>query len=434
MKALIIVANPRAGQFVVERLREIGCVETIVVTSSEEALCAARSRHADFDLVVLDLEVCDGLQLCRRLSALLTGAPIVACCAHATDDVLAQVYEAGAHDLVTTPFHGRELSLRAGAALRLREEQTRRMLHQRRLVHRARQLEKSKRELESTVCVDQLTGIANRRHFDSMLRAEWRRATRNHSNVSLVFFDIDDFHRFNERYGHVGGDACLARVARTLAHGLRRASDVLARFGGEEFVAVLADTSVDGACVVAERLRANIEELQIPHAASTCGSVLTLSAGVATRVATGDDTPESLVEAADAALYRAKHDGRNRCRADGVDAEHVSITRRPWPPCPVVVLDPLLVQRVPSFLATTRAELSAMRVVGTNVQQLRATAARIRRASSSLGFEDIAALVVGIDEHAQRGDGVAALDAIAQLAWYVDHVQVVYRRAAAAAG
>ena len=430
MQALIVDSDPLARDTVARLLRDVGCVRSIAVSSGDEALCCARANQSDLDLIVLDLELpdLDGFLACRRLSALLAGVPIIACCKRADSETLGKAYEAGAHDLVGKPFDEREVALRASAALRIREERTRRSLHEQRLVQWARQLEKSKRDLESTVCIDPLTGVANRRHFDSVLRAEWRRAMRDQTPLSLVFFDLDDFHAFNDRYGHVGGDACLAHVASALAHGLRRASDVLARYGGEELVAVLPDTDATGACAVAERLRARVEALDLPHAGSRCTTRVTVSAGAATRIPADGLTIEELVRAADAALFCAKREGRNCCRADAVDAQDIAVHRQPWPTCPVVELDPVLVQRVPRFLATARALTNQLR--GADAKRAEACAQQLIRTARTLGLDAVVELSSHVAAAAERGDASGLVAAVEQLAWYVEHVHVVYRRAA----
>lgn len=431
MFAIIVEPEPHAGALVRSTLREIGCTP-VVFSTAEEALCSARARQAEIDLIVLSLELpdTDGLQTTRRLAALLTGVPIITCSSCTDEDVITAAFAAGAHDFVGKPLRRGELAVRAKAALRVRDERLRRARHEQRLVDWARQLEKSKRDLESAVCIDPLTGIANRRHLDSLLRAEWRRAARDGDPLSVVLIDVDEFHAFNERYGHVGGDGCLARIANALAHTLRRASDVLARYGGEEFVAVLPNTDAAGACVVAERLRARVEELQISHAGSSCGQVLTISAGVATRIPTSSTSPEDLVQAADAALFRAKREGRNCCRAEGVDARTVSVQRQPWPTCPVVMLDPILVQRVPRFLESSRDDLDTLRGASlVDVGRGRSVATRIRRAAKSLGFDELAEIATRTE--AQIGAAPDAARAhIDELVWYVEHVRVVYRKSA----
>lgn len=204
-----------------------------------------------------------------------------------------------------------------------------------RLRARVRELERSNDELTRIVCKDPLTGLANRRHFDEVLRTEWSRATRDEAPLSLVMLDLDYFHAMNERYGHLGGDGCLKHVAEAMARCLRRPSDVVARYGGEEFAALLPATNLSGACVVAERLRACVEQLQLPHKGSRCSSVVTLSAGVATITPAPGGGCDLLVAAADVALFRAKHRGRNR------------ICANPVAPAPAACRPPLRISDLP---------------------------------------------------------------------------------------
>jgi diguanylate cyclase (GGDEF)-like protein len=178
-----------------------------------------------------------------------------------------------------------------------------------------RELEEKNRQLERLSTHDALTGIPNRRRFDATLEQEWRRATREASPLSLALCDIDYFKGYNDTYGHQEGDECLARVARALAETFRRPGDLVARYGGEEFVSVLPGTTQKGAAVLAERMRAAVEALQIPHRSSPLGSVVTISVGVATVVPPPGSEPESLVDLADRALYAAKQKGRNRVEA-----------------------------------------------------------------------------------------------------------------------
>jgi diguanylate cyclase (GGDEF)-like protein len=427
LKALIVDPDPAAAEVVRMVLEELGG-QVVVVRTGAAALRVAREPGADFDLVVLELELpdMDGLVACRRLCMVLAGVPVVVCHKRDDDDAVVQAFGAGAHDVVHKPIRRTELGARLRAALGIRDERRRREAHDRRVVAWARQIEKSRRDLESTACTDPLTGIANRRHFDSLLCEEWRRAARDHVPFSLVFFDLDEFHVFNERYGHVSGDACLAKVARTMAHELRRASDVLARYGGEELVAVLPGTDVRGACIVAERMRARIEGLRLPHAGSRAG-VVTMSAGVATRTPKIGLTAEVLLEGADAALFRAKREGRNRCCADGFDAGPVVGSTQPWPACPTVIVDPILAQRVPRFLDALRMELCALEVGEASVNSVLTC---IRLYHESFGFNELADLATRVDEAAGRSDLAVLKAAVRDLAWYVDHVQVVYRRPA----
>lgn len=162
---------------------------------------------------------------------------------------------------------------------------------------------------------DGLTGVANRRAFDEALEREWKRTLREGTQISLLLLDIDHFKRFNDEYGHQVGDDCLRAVARA-ARSVVRASDLVARYGGEEFAVILPQVNVAGARETAEKLRAAIEGLQMTHNGNEeGGGVVTVSVGAATALARIGGTirmPEGLLQAADHAMYRAKHGGRNR--------------------------------------------------------------------------------------------------------------------------
>jgi diguanylate cyclase (GGDEF)-like protein len=158
-----------------------------------------------------------------------------------------------------------------------------------------------------------LTKLANRRSFTDILDREWARAIRNRQPVSIVLIDIDHFKRYNDHYGHLGGDECLRRVAAALREGAMRATDLVCRYGGEEFAIVLPDTRDAGAATVAERVREAVSALAQPHALADAG-IVTVSVGYATALPAPATTPDSLVQAADGALYEAKSLGRDQVR------------------------------------------------------------------------------------------------------------------------
>lgn len=184
----------------------------------------------------------------------------------------------------------------------------------------ADEIRSKKDAFESAASIDALTGVANRWAFDQHLKAEWRHARRDGQPISLVMLDIDWFKPFNDTYGHVAGDACLEQVASAMQACMTRETDLVARYGGEEFAAILCATDADGAAAVAERIRASIEALHIPHLGSAFGKV-TACCGTATAIAAGE-SPDVLVRTADRALYAAKTAGRNQviCETIGVDA------------------------------------------------------------------------------------------------------------------
>lgn len=159
---------------------------------------------------------------------------------------------------------------------------------------------------------DGLTGIPNRRSFDERLQVEWNRCLRRGEALSLIMADVDQFKRYNDHYGHPGGDECLKAVAGVLQRHIFRAADLPARYGGEEFAVILPNTDLEGAETMAERLRRKVEALELAHAASDAGPWVTLSLGVASCLPDLTGRPEMLIAEADRALYTAKTSGRNR--------------------------------------------------------------------------------------------------------------------------
>ena len=178
---------------------------------------------------------------------------------------------------------------------------------------RTEQLEEANRKLAQLSYVDAITEVANRRSFDEQLAMEWRRSTRSRSRLSLLLVDIDGFKPYNDALGHQEGDNCLRTVAGVIAGCVRRAGDTVARYGGEEFAVLLTDTDTGGAAILAERIRTAVEQRAISHPAVASGRV-TVSIGVATASGKEGGDAAALVRAADAALYEAKREGRNRVR------------------------------------------------------------------------------------------------------------------------
>lgn len=182
---------------------------------------------------------------------------------------------------------------------------------ERKVTERTRALEEANHRLEQLSITDPLTGLANRRRFADALETEWRRAQQTGRPIALAMIDIDQFKLYNDHFGHLGGDDCLRRVAAALNGGVRPGSDLAARYGGEEFAIVLPGTDVAGARAVAERLRAGVEAMRVAHPQAIHG-VVTISIGVAAFVPTAESASADALALADAALYEAKHGGRNR--------------------------------------------------------------------------------------------------------------------------
>ena len=179
---------------------------------------------------------------------------------------------------------------------------------------RTRALEEANKRLEAQSNTDGLTGIANRRSFDSMLAREWDRGQRSGTPLSLVMLDVDFFKHFNDHYGHLAGDACLQSLSCALAQAGRRAGEMVARYGGEEFVVLLPDTDFQGVLETARHIQQVIWSLAVPHVDAPRG-IVTASLGVASVQPVRALSPGSLLQQADVALYRAKQDGRDCIRA-----------------------------------------------------------------------------------------------------------------------
>ncbi|CAM2828112.1 diguanylate cyclase [Legionella worsleiensis] len=165
--------------------------------------------------------------------------------------------------------------------------------------------------LQEMSYMDGLTGIANRRRFDTFLSDEWNRAIRNKKPLAIIMTDIDYFKRYNDSLGHLAGDDALKRVAQALKTKLRRNTDLIARYGGEEFACILPDTDLDGATLMALALQRAVNAIKLPHPDSENGKFVTISIGVVSCTPQKGE-PISLLDLADKALYRAKTLGRNR--------------------------------------------------------------------------------------------------------------------------
>lgn len=233
--------------------------------------------------------------------AMFASAPLVLACL-ASEDLFYRLFSVFAvFHIVTTRIIIRAVHQQIMAVLLSNEEKT----------SLADELTEANRQLEEMAVTDPLTLLYNRRGFDVRLLAEWRRSKRTQTPLSLLLLDVDCFKLFNDHYGHQTGDLCLSGVSQGIAAATRRPGDIVARYGGEEFAVILPDTDEFGALHVAEQVRAAVEALAIPHAAYT-GGVVTVSIGATTELPEAGTTLEDLIRQADEALYRSKHQGRNR--------------------------------------------------------------------------------------------------------------------------
>jgi diguanylate cyclase (GGDEF)-like protein len=176
---------------------------------------------------------------------------------------------------------------------------------------------------------DHLTHVANRRRFGQVIEVEWRSALRWGKPLSLILLDVDQFKRYNDTYGHPAGDAALVEVGRALEGSTKRPRDLTARYGGEEFAVLLPETDATNAWVVAERIRAAVEALEIPHSGNPPFDILTVSLGIASLTPQAEESAKVLFRLADEALYAAKHSGRNRAEAAPAEPQGAAASATP---------------------------------------------------------------------------------------------------------
>ena len=180
------------------------------------------------------------------------------------------------------------------------------------LVRKEQELAAANAKLALLSTTDGVTGIGNRRRFDDRLATDWMRCGRHGLPLTVILIDIDHFKLYNDHYGHLAGDECLRRVAQLLQATIRRADEVAARYGGEEFVLLLPDVPLPEAVTVAQRCMDSLRDAAMAHPRSPTAPIITFSMGIASVVPRPEAGSDTLVQAADAALYRAKYGGRNR--------------------------------------------------------------------------------------------------------------------------
>ena len=265
-----------------------------------------RAFESQPDLLLLDLRMpgLDGIAVAQQLKSdpRTRAIPIVVLSACRDAESKVEAFCAGADDYITKPFEVQEVDARVRSMLRKRKALVNMELA-------VRDLTSTNERLEQLLMVDEKTGLYNFREFQRRLRAEWSRAERYGVPLSLVFFDLDHFKQINDALGHPAGDKILQEFS-MLATGGARANDIAARYGGEEFAVILPHTKREMALRVAERIRRAVDAFTFN--ADDKPTHVTVSGGVATYPGgKGIDSMDALVRSADAALYRAKDQGRN---------------------------------------------------------------------------------------------------------------------------
>ena len=291
---LLIVDDEKQNRLLLTEL--FGSTYKIIqAKNGVQALEKARQHRPDLILLDVLMPEMDGMGVLRELkrddATRLIPVIFITALDSATDEE--NGLNLGAVDYISKPFHPPIVRVRVHNQLQL--------VHQRRL-------------LEQLASLDGLTGIPNRRQFDATLLKEWHRCQRNQQPLSLIVADVDFFKKYNDALGHAAGDRVLQEVAATLRQAARRPGDLVARYGGEEFVLLLPETDATSAQALAEGLQQLLHSKAFAHPNSSLGPWLTMSMGGNTIVPSTTALDPEFFALADAALYRAKHQGRNQVR------------------------------------------------------------------------------------------------------------------------
>ncbi|MAZ87069.1 MAG: diguanylate cyclase response regulator [Cellvibrionaceae bacterium] len=273
-----------------------------VITAANGYECLDKAAEHCPDLILLDMMMpgISGTETLARLQqdSSLRDIPVIMVSANDADDFIIEALDIGALDYVAKPFIYPVLAARMRTALRLRENQ--------------RELQALNKRLSKLASLDPLTEAYNRRHFLELGNTEFAKAQRFHRPLSVIMLDVDKFKAINDTYGHPTGDAALKQLTQ-LCQNAGRSSEIVGRFGGEEFVLCCPDTDQTGAMALAERLRTSIEESTLDYDGSTLN--YTASMGV-TSIQEDDKSLNDMLRRADQLLYYSKENGRNRCTTD----------------------------------------------------------------------------------------------------------------------
>ena len=287
-----------------------------VVTAENGEDAIKKIRAFPPDLVVTDcmMPIMDGFALTRFIKTdnKLARIPVIMVTAYSSKEDAVRGLAEGANDYIGKPFDESEVVARINVHLRTRRLIKELEKEKRQLSVALEDVEKARKELELLATVDELTGLANRRRLEQFLIEAWHTARREKKPLTLVMLDIDHFKLFNDGYGHSKGDECLRTVGSILRETIPRETDLVARFGGEEFCVILPSTTEEGGSRVAENIRNAIESLGYSHEYSPLFKKVTVSLGVASISPSDGYVAAQLLERADQALYAAKRSGRNR--------------------------------------------------------------------------------------------------------------------------
>jgi len=289
---ILIIDDGLLNQFVLDKI--LGNLYTLEKAyTAKEALELVHQFRPHLILLDIILPDANGFDVLTALNEMedTHNIPVIVCTGLDSDADEEKGFMLGAVDYIKKPFKDAIVLARVNTQIRIIKQM---------------------RTIEQLGLVDALTEISNRRAFDNHIQYEWRRAIREKSEISMLMLDIDKFKSFNDTYGHRQGDCMLQQVAKTLKSSLKRSTDLLFRYGGEEFAVVLPGTGLEGAVAIAELLRRAIANMEVTCSSAYTMNRATVSIGVASILPEVSDQLSDLVEKSDQMLYQAKVNGRNR--------------------------------------------------------------------------------------------------------------------------
>lgn len=323
---ILIVDDIKENLYSLELLLEDEGMDIVCAQSGQEAL--EKTLDHDFFLILMDVQMpgMNGYETAELLrgNSRTKNIPIIFITANNRDeDQLFKGYDAGAVDYLVKPLATQILKSKINVYKTFHTQQQELLLKTEELNGIISELEELQQELEEKneqlkvlSSTDGLTNLYNRRFFDIFLEEEWNRALRNKNTLAIIMGDIDEFKLYNDSYGHIKGDDCLAVVASIFNNSFHRGIDRIARYGGEEFIALLPETDLKGAETLAENLLQSIRDAKIPHEGSERVDFLTMSLGVSSVTPNRDISPTNFLKCVDKALYKAKARGRDRWESE----------------------------------------------------------------------------------------------------------------------
>ena len=303
---ILLVDDTKTDQLIMRAYLEELNHTVVVGNNGREAVDLFQTDRPDLILMDVIMPEMDGLQAATAIRKDTSDwIPIIFLSGRVSPEDINEGINAGGDDYLTKPVDRKILVAKLKAMERI-------AAMRQKLLKVSKELGLANDELKLLVNVDGLTGIANRRNLDRTLKMDIARSIRYKQFLTVILADIDHFKAYNDHYGHLQGDDCLKKIATAMSSASKRGTDLVARYGGEEFAVLLPDTDADIGMMMAEKLRAAVENLHISHEKSSVSQYCTVSIGVFTKRAEKTDTPESLLKMADSGLYQSKETGRNR--------------------------------------------------------------------------------------------------------------------------